>query len=72
MELENLLPFDIKYIFYDKVQEKNWSTFLRKGGLMPVHCVTLDQFVLLNVEIQDTRKFCLQQSALVPNPFSSV
>ncbi|KAG8963047.1 hypothetical protein FRC03_003482 [Tulasnella sp. 419] len=54
IELENLLPYDIRYCFYDKDHEKHWRSFLRKGGLMPIHCVHLDQFVLFNLEIQDS------------------
>lgn len=57
IELENLLPYDIRYTFYDRETHKKWSSFLRKGGLMPVHAVHLDQFVLFNAEIQDASEF---------------
>lgn len=57
IELENLLPFDLNYRIFDKNTNQNWTSFLRKGGIMPVHSVQLDHLVLLNVELQDLGKF---------------
>jgi len=54
IELENLLPYNIQYRIYDKDADQNWKSYLRKGGVMPVHSVELGHLVLLNVEIQDT------------------
>ncbi|KAG8981485.1 hypothetical protein FRB94_008774 [Tulasnella sp. JGI-2019a] len=54
IEFENLLPYDVRYTIYDRDSRKKWTSYLRRGGLMPIHCVHLDQFVLLNVEIQET------------------
>lgn len=54
MELENLLPYNIEYRVYDKNTDQNWRSYLRKGGIMPVHSVELSHFVLLNVDVQDT------------------
>lgn len=54
MELENLLPYNIEYRIYDKEADQNWRSYLRKGGVMPVHSVELDHMVLLNVTAQDT------------------
>ncbi|KAG6911962.1 hypothetical protein DXG01_000210 [Tephrocybe rancida] len=54
LELENLLPFNLEYRIYDKNTDQNWRSYLRKGGVMPVHSVELSHFVLLNVEVQDT------------------
>ncbi|TFK77101.1 vacuolar protein sorting-associated protein 13 [Pluteus cervinus] len=54
LELENLLPYNIEYRIYDKDTDQNWRSFLRKGGIMPVHSIELDHFVLLNVAVQDT------------------
>ncbi|KAJ8463158.1 hypothetical protein ONZ45_g17681 [Pleurotus djamor] len=54
LELENLLPFNMQYRIYDKDTDQNWRSYLRKGGIMPVHCVELSHLVLLNVEVQDT------------------
>lgn len=54
LELENLLPYNLQYRVYDKDTDQNWRSYLRKGGIMPVHCVELTHLVLLNIEVQDT------------------
>jgi vacuolar protein sorting-associated protein 13A/C len=54
LELENLLPYNLQYRIYDKDADQNWRSYLRKGGVMPVHSVELGHLVLLNVEVQDT------------------
>ncbi|KAG6336571.1 hypothetical protein ID866_2509 [Astraeus odoratus] len=54
IELENLLPYNIQYRIFDKHANTNWKSYLRKGGIMPVHSVELEHLVLLNVEVQDT------------------
>ncbi|KAF9229286.1 vacuolar protein sorting-associated protein 13 [Gyrodon lividus] len=54
IELENLLPYNLQYRIYDKNADQNWKSYLRKGGVMPVHSVELSHLVLLNVEVQDT------------------
>lgn len=52
--LENLLPYDFKYRIYDKNTKKDWSNFLRKGGVSPVHVVELSHLLLLSIDMQDT------------------
>ncbi|KAF3765567.1 vacuolar protein sorting-associated protein 13 [Cryphonectria parasitica EP155] len=52
--LENLLPYDFKYRIYDKNTKKDWSNFLRKGGVSPVHVTELSHLLLLSVDMQDT------------------
>jgi vacuolar protein sorting-associated protein 13A/C len=54
LELENLLPYNLQYRIYDKDADQNWRSYLRKGGIMPVHSVELGHLVLLNVDVQDT------------------
>ncbi|KAG9019286.1 hypothetical protein FRB90_004293 [Tulasnella sp. 427] len=54
IELENLLPFDFKYRIYDTTSRRTWTSYLRRGGLMPIHCVHLDQCVMFSAEIQET------------------
>ncbi|THV04954.1 vacuolar protein sorting-associated protein 13 [Dendrothele bispora CBS 962.96] len=54
IELENLLPYNIQYRVYDKNTDQNWRSYLRQGGIMPVHSVELGHLVLLNIEVQDT------------------
>ena len=53
LEVENLLPYDVDYLVFDKNTNQSWGTFLRRGGRMPVHSVQLSHLVLLNVKIQD-------------------
>ena len=54
IELENLLPYGIQYRIYDKNTDQQWKSYLRHGGIMPVHSVELAHLVLLNITIQDT------------------
>ncbi|KAI0724570.1 vacuolar protein sorting-associated protein 13 [Cerioporus squamosus] len=54
IELENLLPYNLEYRIYDKDTDQNWRSYLRKGGVMPVHSVELGHLILLNVHVQDT------------------
>lgn len=54
IEVENLLPYDIRFRVYDKNREHNWASFLRKGGTTPLHMAELSHLLLLSVEIQDT------------------
>jgi vacuolar protein sorting-associated protein 13A/C len=56
VELENLLPYNLEYRIYNKDTDQNWRSYLRQGGVMPVHSVELSHLVLLNVEVQDTGK----------------
>lgn len=57
IEIENLLPFDVNYRIFDKNTRQNWTGYLRKGGVMPVHSVRLDHLVLLNVDVNDSGAF---------------
>jgi len=52
--LENLLPYDFKYRIYDKNTKKDWSNFLRKGGVSPVHIVELSHLLLMSIDMQDS------------------
>lgn len=54
LELENLLPYNLKYRIYDKNSDQNWRSYLRQGGIMPVHSVELGHLVLLNIQIEDS------------------
>ena len=54
VEIENLLPYDFKYRIYDKDTKKDWTNFLRKGGLSPVHVVELSHLLLMSIHMQDT------------------
>ena len=54
IEVQNLLPYDFKYRIYDKNTKKDWTNFLRKGGVSPVHVVELSHLLLLSVDLEDT------------------
>ncbi|KAJ6262787.1 Vacuolar protein-sorting-associated protein [Drechslerella dactyloides] len=56
VEIENLLPYDFKYRIYDRNTKKDWTNFLRKGGLSPVHVVQLSHLLLMSIEMQDSGK----------------
>jgi vacuolar protein sorting-associated protein 13A/C len=59
IQLENLLPYNLQYRIYDKDTDQNWRSYLRAGGIMPIHSVELSHLVLLNVEINDTSSYAL-------------
>ena len=54
LEIQNLLPYDFKYRIYDRNTRKDWTNFLRKGGVSPVHVVELSHLLLLSIDMQDT------------------
>ncbi|KAH9486936.1 Vacuolar protein sorting-associated protein 13 [Psilocybe cubensis] len=54
LELENLLPYNLEYRIYDKNTNQNWKSYLRQGGIMPVHSVELGHFILLNVNLEES------------------
>ncbi|KAF2136708.1 uncharacterized protein K452DRAFT_322218 [Aplosporella prunicola CBS 121167] len=54
VEVQNLLPYDFKYRIYDDNTKKDWTNFLRKGGVSPVHVVELSHLLLMSIDMQDT------------------
>ncbi|PWN54382.1 hypothetical protein IE53DRAFT_157097 [Violaceomyces palustris] len=54
VEVENLLPYDIQYRIFDKNLNHNWSSYLRKGGISPIHVVELSHLLLLSVDLQSS------------------
>ena len=66
VEIQNLLPFDFKYRIYDKSTKKDWTNFLRKGGVSPVHVVELSHLLLMSVDMQDT-PFQQSEFAIINN-----
>ena len=57
VEVQNLLPHDVRYRVFDKNLEHNWTSFLRAGGVSPIHVAELSHLLLLSIEIQDTSEF---------------
>ena len=54
VELENLLPYDLKFRIHDKNTGLSSSNFLVKGGVSPIHSVELSHLLLLSVAPEDT------------------
>ncbi|KAJ8102210.1 hypothetical protein POJ06DRAFT_300095 [Lipomyces tetrasporus] len=54
IEVQNLLPYDFTYKIYDKNIRQEWSNFLRKGLLSPIHVVKLSHLLLLSVHMKDS------------------
>ncbi|KAF1991838.1 vacuolar protein sorting-associated protein 13 [Aulographum hederae CBS 113979] len=54
VQVQNLLPFDFKYRIFDHNTKKDWTNFLRKGGVSPVHVVELSHLLMMSVDMQDT------------------
>ncbi|OQO13215.1 hypothetical protein B0A48_01443 [Cryoendolithus antarcticus] len=67
VEVQNLLPYDFKYRIYDKNTKKDWTNFLRKGGVSPVHVVELSHLLLMSVDMQDT-PFKASEFAIINSP----
>ncbi|KAI8644804.1 hypothetical protein BD408DRAFT_104972 [Parasitella parasitica] len=54
IEIENLLPFDFNFRIVDKTSGQDFSSYLRKGGVTPIHVIENGHLVLLNLEMPDT------------------
>ncbi|KAK9446960.1 uncharacterized protein V1518DRAFT_387785 [Limtongia smithiae] len=54
IEVQNLLPYDFNFMINDKNLRKEWSNFLRKGLLSPVHVVKLSHMLLMRVHMRDS------------------
>ena len=52
VEVQNLLPYDLTYSVFDKSTKREWSNFLRKGGVSPVHAVQLTHLLLMKIDIE--------------------
>ena len=48
--IENLLPCPLKFSLFDKRNGGNVFKLLEKGGKLPVHDVSLDNFLLLSIQ----------------------
>lgn len=54
IEIENLLPFDFNFRIVDKTSGQDFSSFLRKGGVTPIHVIENNHLILCNIEMPDT------------------
>ncbi|KAJ1978459.1 Vacuolar protein sorting-associated protein 13 [Dimargaris xerosporica] len=54
LELENLLPYDVKYTVVDKKHNREWRSRLNKGAIAPVHVVRPRSLLLLSLEVPES------------------
>ncbi|KAI7902142.1 uncharacterized protein BX663DRAFT_436105 [Cokeromyces recurvatus] len=54
IEIENLLPFNFNFRIVDKTSGQDFSSYLRKGGVTPIHVIENNHLVLLRIEMPDT------------------
>ncbi|KAI8990033.1 hypothetical protein BDB01DRAFT_718047 [Pilobolus umbonatus] len=54
IEIENLLPFDFNFRIIDKTTGEEFKSYLRKGGLIPIHVIENNHLVLFNIQLADT------------------
>ncbi|KAF8984234.1 hypothetical protein BGZ46_008534 [Entomortierella lignicola] len=58
VEIENLLPYNIRYTVMEKTSPKHNGTvltsYLRKGGVSPLHTVDVRNLMLLSIVIENT------------------
>ncbi|KAI8811809.1 hypothetical protein BJ742DRAFT_753443 [Cladochytrium replicatum] len=66
--LENLLPYDFKYVLYDKVSGQKCSDILEKGGQHPIHTLDPTHVLALEVEIPEPGVYKRSDLAIVCNP----
>lgn len=51
VEIENLLPYDFNFRIIDKTARQDYSSFLRRGGTIPLHVVENKHLLLLNIHL---------------------
>ncbi|KAK9766018.1 Vacuolar protein sorting-associated protein 13 [Basidiobolus ranarum] len=52
-EIENLLPYDLRYRLVDKDNKQSWTGSLQQGKVTQVHTSQLDQLLLLSIQVKD-------------------
>jgi vacuolar protein sorting-associated protein 13A/C len=63
LEVENLLPYDIKFRIHDKHSGLSSSNWLSKGLASPIHTVEVSHLMLISISAEDT-----SQSPFPNNP----
>ncbi|KAG9326243.1 hypothetical protein KVV02_000958 [Mortierella alpina] len=68
VEIENLLPYNLRYQVMEKTSPKHsgpiLTSYLRKGGISPLHTVDVRNLMLLSVSIENTN-FSASEYAIV-------
>ena len=67
VEIHNLLPYDFKYRVYDRNTKRDWTNFLRRGGISPGHVMSLSHLLLLSIDIEDA-PFKQSDFAIINSP----
>ncbi|CAG8555201.1 10349_t:CDS:10 [Paraglomus brasilianum] len=68
IEIENLLPYDVKFRVYDKTTKHDWpNNSLSKGGSTALHLIELGHLLLLSIEISDT-EYKPSEFAIISSP----
>lgn len=60
VELENLLPYDIRWRVHDKNTGLSSSEYLIKGGACPLHTVELSHLLLISIGPQECSKLPIE------------
>jgi vacuolar protein sorting-associated protein 13A/C len=71
VELHNLLPFDFKYHIFVRDPNDNktkWNNFLRKGGVSPMHTVTLSDTLMMSIDLQMPDEFSETDYGVINSP----
>lgn len=56
LEVENLLPYDIKFRIHDKHSGLSSSNWLNRGLSSPIHTVEVSHLMLISISAEDTSK----------------
>ena len=54
LQLENLLPYDIRYLVYDKATKQDYRDVLRRGQRDSIHVVDPSHILALSVQVLET------------------
>lgn len=54
LQVENLLPYDIRYLVYDKTTKQDHRDVLKKGEIDSIHIVDPSHVLALSVQILGT------------------
>lgn len=70
--LENLLPFDVEWILFQKGPKK-WNDILKQGEKRPIHVVNMNYSAVLKVKVLGS-KYAVSSASIVntPNNMTSV
>ncbi|KAI9292119.1 vacuolar protein sorting-associated protein vps13 [Neoconidiobolus thromboides FSU 785] len=71
MELENLLPYDLRFNFYWNNNQNEYNNFLKRGGISPIHEVDVRKSLEMSLQVWDT-EYQSSKRILIKNPNKSI